>query len=526
MSNPAWDDTTRDRIHQRMGYLLGLQRVFSAIANWLHPQNAYYLALLISGDEEATRITRLDLTAGRVRTDTDVDGVVWGSITDETPGAGEATVNFYKNQARSTLVATAAGANGATLAITPEAGYYLDGTIKIGTISANATFAFLLLPPPYARAALEFNGDEQDDAQNLNVVQDSLDTARARSTEAAQAIRSAIGTLFRTLVSRKLASVSDADTLINPNLVTLDGGQIDEEPFGLVEDHRAACAANGSGSGVIKAGAATQTATATFPGGWTGRAAATPALSKMAVPGIYTATCKKGLDASGPPEFEIVFTPTDTRRKPNDGQSSITLSNRLTMGATWKEPVLGIESLTIEYAPTITNTTGTLLSTTGTDWLMPAGLTSELSDAGTLYFRYEASDTTLEVYKSAAGALAQDPEELVTEATVAASSVNTVVNFQDIGNGLTLVGKTGAGTTGALVDGDRGTVNFNVPQTTQPAGSFLVTTAETVAPSVWVKTFRDALGWEPHTGSGPNLDDGWIDAGMLFPNARLFGVPD
>lgn len=521
MSNPAWDDTTRDRIHQRLGYLLGLQRIFSAIANWLHPQNAYYLALLISGDEEATRITKLELTAGRVRTDTDVDGIAWGRIVDGTPN----TVNIYKEQSRSTLVATGTAADGATATLAPQTGYYLAGAMKLGTISADATFAFLLLPPPYARAAIEFSGAEQDDGQNLNVAQDAIDVARARATDAALAIRQAVGTVIRTLFSRKIASVSDVNTLINPNLVVLEGGQINEEAFGLVEDLRAAQAANASGSGVIKAGAATQSPSTSFPG-WTGRAAATPSLSKMAVPGVYTATCKKGLDASGPPEFEIVFTPTDTRRKLNDGQSGIPLSNRLTMGATFKEPVLGLESLTIEYAPTITNTTGTLLSATGTDWLMPAGLTSELSDEGTLYFRYELSDTTLEVYKSAAGALAQDPEELVTEATVAAASVNTVVNFQDIGNGLTLVGKTGAGTGGALEDGDRGTVNFNAPQTTQPASAFLVTVSETVAPSAWVRTFRDALGWEPHTASSPNLDDGWIEGGMPFPNVRLLGVPD
>lgn len=520
-------DTIRDRIFKRLGLPIGVAREIVLLAMQMHPQSDDYWVVKLNGDEGDTLLTKIKITAGAVGTDTDADGLIWGTCTDESPGAGQATVSLYKDSGRSTKVSEGSAADGASLTLAAGSGYTLAGTLTLGTISATFNFVLLLVQPFYKRLDDLFNGDEEDDAQNKNAVQDALDTARTQMLAAAQTLAAGAGQIMRTTFRRRLVSRSSESVLIDPGLEQSGTGQVSEKPSGLQEDLRLAMAANSGGSGEMKAGAATQSSSSSAASG-TNVTITGPTLGKRAVPMVLTFRCVKTLDASGPPEFEALADPTDTRRKPEDGQQSIPASFPLRMGKTWKDPELGIESLVVDYTASAANSSSAALSTTAGDWSVE-GMTSENSDSGKLWTYYDLASTTLEFYKSEDGRDSRDADELVTQ--VVTSSTATVLTTEDTGTGLVVTGKTGA----TLGDGAKGYVDFQPPVATQPASRFTITISQTVDPSVWTEVVRDAFiggapgqpratqqGWELNTGSIPNIDDSWIQGGMPLGHLKLF----
>src|SRR5688500_18795592 len=96
----ALTDAIRDRIFKRLGLPQGIARECVLLAIAMHPQSDDYMVVKLHGDEDDDLLTKIKLTAGKVGTDTDVDGLLWGTCTDESPGAGEATVSLYKDAAR------------------------------------------------------------------------------------------------------------------------------------------------------------------------------------------------------------------------------------------------------------------------------------------------------------------------------------------------------------------------------------------------------------------------------------------
>lgn len=513
-SNPGWSSNKINALHERLGFELGLFWTFYVLARWLHPQNAEYLVFKVEGDETDALITAARFTAGTLRVDTDTKGRLWGRVVDGTPN----TINIYNDSARSVLVATGTAADGATATLTPQTGYTLAGTMTLGTIGANLTFVLLLVPPPYDRAGVEFDGDEEEDGQSTDSFRKRIEKIQALCLQAAAEASGGSAELMKTLFRRNLVSISAKDLILDPGLklATGNSGAVQEEPRGLLEDWRLGSESNTT---IVKAGGPTQSpAVAYASGGWEGKATG-PTLGTRGRPGVTTLNCVKTLTETAP-EFEAVNEPDDSRFKPDQGRASIPGKLRLRMGAQWKDPALGIESFLLDYKPTITNSTGTSLSTTTTDWSV-VGLKASLSAAGILYTYYDGPSTTLEFYKSSAGRDARTSSELVTQKTSPGSSA--VFTTEDLGNGLVVTGKTN----GAPANGDKGTVNFNIPQATQPAARLTITISETVAPSTWLNAINaggvGGLSWEPHVASSPNLDAGWIEAGMLVPFLKLLG---
>lgn len=534
MAGADWnlDDTTRDAVHKRIGLGAGLAELLGDLADWVHPQSDDFLVEVVNGDEDASKITKLKVTSCEIGVDTSEEGIAYVDVTDENPGAGQALVEVFADQPRSVLVAQGSAANGAQVTLVPETGYTFAATLTLGTIAANMELAWHICPPPQQRVSKTFDGTQIDDAQNEAAHRTRLANIRGFLQNAAREAASMPGEVMRTTVRRLLVSRSSENALIDPGLRRQPngGGQIEETPTGILEDWRLAQEANTGGSTTMKAGAATATPSLAYGQGWTGITSGGPTLGARSFPCRITYVCIKTLDST-PPTFRALLDADDKRRQPNDGKDSRQLPFELTIGKSWKDPSAGVEALTIDYSPSVTNSSGTPLSTTPADYVRVAGLTADLSDGGKLYAVYRSSDTKLLFFKTSAGRDAQDEAELVTYVTLAVGATATVFVTEDIGNGLIVTGKTGA----TLANGNKATLDFVPPTPTQPASRFTLTIAHSVDPSLWVRAVRDgciggapgtpdrtAGGWEPHTGSSPNLKDGWIRAGIPFIHSKTF----
>lgn len=524
MANPAWSDATRNDIHQDLGYALGLGGMAYALEQLLHPQNGYFL--LETTDEIAeAHLATWRITAGKRFLDTDANGWIWITYDDNTPGGGSATVNFYNDSARSVLVAVATGTDGATLTIVPQTGYTLAGTVD--SIAATADFSFraqLIVPPAKALEAL-FDNTSVDDSQLRDAGLSCLRSMRSAFGNARAAAQVFAATILSTKIRRQLASISSDSVLIpGLKLSTTSRGTVIEQAKGLLEDLRLAQKDNGTGSGVIKAAAATLSGSPAFPG-WTGVGTG-PTYGQRGFAMVVTFTCDATLTERDP-TFRAVARPVDTRRAPDEGRGSLLGTFPLSIGKEWKEPAWGILALVIDYSPTGANSTGTSLSTVSTDWSV-VGLKASLSDGGKLWTYYNG--TTLGFYDSEDARDTQDADHLVCQATLATTDDATTFHTATTDSGIVVYGKTGAGTGSLLVAGDKGSVDFNVPTPNSPASYFTLTIAETTQGGRWVQRLRDGgvggQGWYPHTAGTPNLQGGWIDAGLPLVNAGVLGIKD
>lgn len=528
-------DATRNAAYKRKGRPMSLSWDLAALAQWMHPQSDDYIAILVNGDETRALITHIRLSAGTLFLDTDANGLGYGRVTDNTPGAGQSRWNIYADQARTLLVATFDVADNGTGTLVTQTGYTLAGTIGAGAPSGNFDFAFLLLPPLYKLLDLLFDDTFPEDAQNEQAFKNGLATARTQLLSAAAAIAAVAGTIQRTTFLRLMTSISAETTLIAPGLTRdAETGEIEQRATGLLEDERLAMAANTGGSAEMKATAGTFSSASELATG-TNATIGTAALNDRAIPGPISFQCIKDLDGNGAPQFRPIFNPDDPRRKASDGTAALGAGDIiLTMGVTWKKPDWGIETLVVDYLASVANeSSGTSLATTAALWSV-INLTSENSTRGKFWTHYDLPTTTLEFYSTEEGRDARDPEDLVTQVVLAASAVNTDFTTQDLG-GPIISGRSGAGTAGALVNGAKGTVDFQPPVATTPASRFTLTISETTRPGAWVAATRDGCvggqpgrpeqtdgGWRPNTGSSPNIDEGYIKAASLFHNVRVF----
>ena len=522
MADPAWTDATRDALFQRLGFILGLERDLALMERHLHPANDQYVAVMRAGDEDGTDLTDFQFTAGKIRTDTDVNGLVYGTVTDS---GGNATVDLYNDSGRSTKVSTGTGADGAALTMAAQTGYTLAGTVTIGTIAATFNFTFQLVKSPVKRAEDEFDATLAEDEQNKLALLAALETARSRVLQAQQAIRGVAAQVLQTSFRNQLVTSSDAAALLNSDALKVGtNGQIDLQPRGLLKDLERGMEDNSTGSGVVKAGPPAATPVVSYPGSWTGKTSASPSATELMLGGNLQLNCDKGLDGTSP-TFLAVFTPTDNRRKGGSNFSEdLPGEQKMTLGQQWNSHAFGLEGLLVNYAPTIANETGIALDTTSTSWTV-TGLTSSNSTGGKLWLYL--SGTTLQFYSTEAGRDAQDADLLVTQAT--GVSTSTAFTSEDTGTGLVVVGLM----SGTIVTADTGNVDFNAPtagSTTADFSYIKVAVALTTNHSAWSARFRDGgvggVSWKINTASTPNVVDGWIRAGQLIGSQDRFGDAD
>jgi hypothetical protein len=73
------------------------------------------------------------------------DGKLFVKITDETPGAGQARIQVYKDSAQTALVLQGDAADGATATLAEQTNSGLTGTVKLATITSSPINIFLVL---------------------------------------------------------------------------------------------------------------------------------------------------------------------------------------------------------------------------------------------------------------------------------------------------------------------------------------------------------------------------------------------
>ena len=511
MANAAWSTNTRDDIQADLGYGLGLGRLWRVLEQFMHDQNGKYL-LDTSDENAATALQDWRITAFTPGLDSDVNGWVWWSYVDNVPAGGSFTLNAYNDSARSVLVATGTGVDAATITLAPQTGYTLAGTVDAIAASASFTFRSQIWEPPAKAIERLFDGSSANDGQLKDEFRARVKKMRALATQGRAEAQAAAKAVMDIKVAPLMVGQTGS-ALLSPNQRDVSGA-IAQYPTGRLEDFRSACELNDSGGAApIKAGAATLSGAVAYTTSvWEGTAV-TPTYGQRGVAGIWTAVCEATLGAVAP-KFRMRFMPTDTRRALNDGKDPIVVGTLLTVGKSWVSPENGIEGLTIAYKPTPANSTGTPLSTTAADWTV-IGLSTSNSDNGKLWFHH--TGTVLQAYKSETGRNNLDPDELVDQVTTSATA--TVVNFDGLTAGLTIVGKTGA-TAAAL---NQGSVDFNIPAI---GDYFTITVSETVG-SLWVQTMRDGgvggVNYRPHTAATPNLLDGYIQRSIPMIHPGVFG---
>lgn len=85
---------------------------------------------------------------------TDAAWKLYVTLTDETPGAGQARVSVYSDSGRSQLVAQGSAANGATATLAEQNSSGLSGTVALGTVTAtDSDIEITILRVRFARSA-------------------------------------------------------------------------------------------------------------------------------------------------------------------------------------------------------------------------------------------------------------------------------------------------------------------------------------------------------------------------------------
>lgn len=531
MADPSWDDTERDDYFGDLGYAFGLGGVPHALENFFHPQANQCLVEFL--DEEARSIiSNFRVTACEPNVDTDSEGLVYCLVKDEDPGAGEATIEFYRGPNRDgsaddELVATAAGANGATLTIVPETGYTFAGTVKIGTVGVGNdehAFAIHVSVPPALRLQQLYPGTTTYDAQIRDAGLRAVAAMRDAFATARDAAQSFAAFVVRSEIRPHLVSQTSQSSMLQTTRNVL-AGAIEETYAGLLDDLRRAQAANTGGSGEIKAAAQTLAGSLSFPG-WQGTASSLT-YGQRGVPAQITWRCIKKL-TNTPPQFQATRTATDARRRPGEGVEAGTLSEvlegrPLTIGAEWSAREWGIHAMLVDYKASVTGVTSALLATTAGLWSV-TGLTSSNSTGGVLYARYDGS--TIKFYRTSAGRTAEDPSDVAASVATTTGQVNTVKQATGA-SGLVINFTTGAGSGGALVSGSVGDVDFQSPTVTGNS-LFQLAITESTEGGLWQKRTRDGaadgVGYYPNVGSSPNILDAQIRRGLPLINVGVSGA--
>lgn len=224
--------------------------------------------------------------------------------------------------------------------------------------------------------------------------------------------------------------------------------------------------------------------------------------------GVWTGVC---VDATiGAQKFEMSFAPSDAARAHLSYRSPFLL----TVKKEWKDPGaepgaderprIGLKSLTVDYARTITNVSGTALDTTAGLW-SETGEDDDNTDSGVLYVSVEANGSNFDI--SFYSDSNKPSSALVAKATnIAASAAFTATERN--GSGLTVFGTAH----GSIAAGNTSTVDLNVfdtdGRTDGDPDRFSITITQTSIGKIqelWTEAFGYPLNSD--TSGGETVDE-------------------
>lgn len=459
---------------------------------------------------DANASTSLWTLAGvNIGTNTDEDGVLSVRITDESPGAGQATVNLYKatGGGGGDLVATGSAANGAVATLAASNSSGLTGTVKLGTVGAsesNDAHKLRVFPDWPARFNSTLDGSETDHAECLQANLSAC-SAVASALEATIAILVSALTVF--LRSRWATFQQSGQTTPISRTVSDDGeGTITANYVGLLEDGRNNMSDETTPAEQFVQGSVVTSGAGSFDGENQGQGAmAAPSMEEWAEVGTITAVCVDG--TVGSERFEL------TQRVTATGVSKRALS-QLTPKKTYSDPVLGIRGALLTR--TIERTAG---STThlgvGGDWTITNESPTNTND-GVLYAKVitgvvDAAKFIVQLYSSPA----YTTSSLVAESDEGAAASSPGLNARRSSR-LTGISKLGS----APVAGNTGTYDlhtFRSENTNGRADKFtlaITATSRGEFQDRLAETFGYALNSDP---SSPTIDDSYASAGTFPP---------
>ena len=455
----------------------------------------------------------LSLSGAKVGTNTSADGRLYVRLV---ANSANWDLHLYTAVSASGEVGQALDvADGAVATIVEANSSGLTGSVTLdASVVAEADDVHYLQVYPDYRLAINthFDKDGADrDGEMEDVLLSVADAVASSMTTALATIRGAIDQIM----SLQLGPASKS-TYVGRNYSALnrtvesDDGALTVAFKGALEDLRLASKSNNGGStpqevveNLLSVGAVTyesgNVGTGTTP---------TATAYEHQEAGTWTGVCTS--ETIGSEEFEMSFAPTEASRA-NFGYTS---PRKLRIKAEWKDPgseptniedpFVGIKSLTIDRARTVTNDTGTMLDTTVTLW-SETGETSTNTDDGILYVSAETNGANFDIsfYKDSN----KPSSALVAKATnIAASAAFTA--SQRNRSGLSISGTLH----GSVADGNASTLNLKVfkkdGRTDGDPDRFEFAITETSA-GKWQRMFRRRLGYYMHsdTAGGETIDE-------------------
>lgn len=436
-----------------------------------------------------------------IGTNTDADGILYVRITDESPGAGQATVNLYTAAGASGLVATGSAANGAVATLTASNSSGLTGTVTLGTVGAsesNDLHRLQVYPDWTLRARSLFDLSESEHAALLREwgnmcqkIEGDIRTARGR-------VSAFLGTLMGTRVAT--FNRSGETTAITRDTVN-DENAVETVFTGLLEIMRDNMADETSPAAqtilkrTVAAGAASFDASNQGLG-----ALSTPTMAEWAGDGLITLTCVDG--TIGSEQFRL------TQRLDVTGESR-EADNFLTVKRAFADPKLGITSTTLTRTHTFPTGASTDVSVTSSDWTFNGESSANTND-GILYLKVTGSTGAWVV--SAYTSTTYDTSVRVFAATAGAAGATVAFS----GSGMTGTLKIGS----APVTGNTASVNLNPFRTN---GTNAVPDKITVDVTVtrlgeFAERISELFGYRLNSAaSGETIDDSYLTAGTFPP---------
>jgi len=427
---------------------------------------------------------------------TDEDGFLYVTLTDENPGAGQALVSVYSDAARSALVAQGSAADGATATLDAQNSSGLTGTVLLGTVAAtNADIEILVVRDFPMGLVLTLNDDQYDadamgaaraaDAQIIGLLNQAMDRNKAAAEQ-----------LFRTVVK---AFISSTETAMLEHTVKDDGtGALELSTKGVLDDLDDHMADNPGGTAQYIADPnptlsawtadADNAGTVVFAG---------DAAYDWGKDGTVKVQC---VDATlGQEQFEVTFIDSITKdTKP--------ARRRATIKKAFVDPDIGL-LFTINRSVTEANDTNNQLSSHSI-----AGENSQNTNGGICYFaiRANGADWDIQVFKTSNGAANNTTADLVAKGTTTASSGSETV---------TLVEQNASGLSGSVAfDHDATnvadtdiTLDLNVCELDD---RWTATITAAYSSAVFAEFFADLWAFVPRvTATGTAIDDSLASVG-------------
>lgn len=427
---------------------------------------------------------------------TDEDGYLYVTLTDETPGAGQARVSVYSDSARTALVAQGDAADGNTATLTAQNSSGLTGTVLLGTVGATNADIELLVVRDLPMGLILVLNDDQYDADALAAARIGDAQIVALLDQAIQRNKGAFEVFARTVIK---TFVTSTETEIFRHTVDDDGtGLLTLETKGILDDLNDHMADNPGGTAQYIADPNPTLSAWTADSDNDGVVSFTGDAAKdWAQDGTVKVQCT---DATlGSEKFEVTFIDSITKATKKARKDA-------TIKKAFVDPDVGL-AFTMNRSVSETNDGNNQLSSYAI-----SGENADNTNGGVLYFaiRANGTDWDIQVFKTANGAANNTTADLVAQGTTTASSGTETV---------TLVEQNASGLSGSVVfDHDATNAEDTDIQLDLRVCSlndrWTATITATYSGAVFAEFFADLFSMVPRvTATGTAIDDSLASVG-------------